>query len=87
MVARIAGPTVVYLSIAGFYSTCLFGTRLDDLHERYTNSRLGCFMLPWKLKERDFYIRFYKVISGLSLLFATAVYVLVVVATLRGWRG
>lgn len=87
LIARLFGPTVVYLFFAGYFFTCLFGPTLDDLHERWTNSRFDFFMLPWKLKDRDFYIRFYKVISGLVLLLATVVYVLVVTATLSGWRG
>lgn len=84
LIARLFGLTVGYLFFAGCFLTYLFGSRLDDLHERWTDSRFDFFMLPWKLKDRDFYIRFYKVILGLALLLATLVYVLAVVETLRG---
>jgi hypothetical protein len=82
-IARFAGPAIIYLFILGLLWRCVFGSLLEDMHEKMFNSSLDSFLLPGWFRDRDFYVRFWKVCSVGVFLLVTALYVLTLIAWLK----
>lgn len=82
-IARFVGPGIIYLFLIGLLWRCVFGSLLEDMHEKMCNSSLDFFLLPGWFRDRDFYVRFWKVCSVGVFLVVTALYALMFIAWLK----
>ena len=76
------GATIIYLIYGLYIYKCVFGNYLEMLHEKYSNSFLGYFMLFGKFKSVVFYVRFYKLVAIIGFCFASFAYTLFIIKVL-----